>query len=545
MPALSGSGSGQLAKPNWTRVHLIYFALAAFDLLAIATGLWLSNYTKEKFEQSIASIEGVEFLTSQAADLHDLAGQLLGPANDIFAEHDPAKAQSDLNAFEAAFFEKVSEESLKSAIEQQIGRKIPEAADDSPEQMATYSDALGLDISLIEAFERAEAEIRTYARLVTATAGHAIAAYKNGNIELAAVHMQKSDAAGRRLQTAILQLGSLADKHLANVITQSKDSFSFATTVQYIIGGAIFAMVLMVIVYGHSVGKLLRRKYDEIEAAHESAASLAGELQLVNEDISKLNTDLFANMKKLTEAQDEMLRRGKMAQLGQLTATVAHELRNPLGAVRTSVFLLERKLRDKGLGVEPQIVRIGNGVQRCDDIISQLLDFARSRTLQLTTHDFDGWVEEILGEEAQKLPAAVSIGFEPGLEGRPVTFDPARMNRVIINLVSNASEAMVGKGDDPIKFTTKSPAITLTTHLTSRGVEIVVKDNGPGIAPENIARILEPLFTTKSFGTGLGLPAAEKVLQEHGGGIEVEAMPGDGARFTAWFPIRDAQVEAA
>ena len=113
--------------------------------------------------------------------------------------------------------------------------------------------------------------------------------------------------------------------------------------------------------------------------SHEQGSAFSQEIQNVNNEMGTLNRQLSENIAKLREAQDEALRKGKMAQLGNLTATVAHELRNPLSTVRTSTYLLARKIKDKGLGVEPQFQRINNGVIRCDNIITQLLDFSRPR----------------------------------------------------------------------------------------------------------------------------------------------------------------------
>jgi PAS domain S-box-containing protein len=282
-------------------------------------------------------------------------------------------------------------------------------------------------------------------------------------------------------------------------------------------------------------------------AALVSVADISemNELKRVNDEISRLNRELADNMTKLGEAQDEIMRRGRMAQLGQLTATVAHEIRNPLGAVRTAAFLIERKVKDKGLGIEPQLSRIANGITRCDAIITQLLEFSRSRVLQTETLVLDDWLVQLVTEEAKALPEMVAVTCDLGLEGTTLAFDPTQLGRALINLLANASEAMVGKGDDPAKFACAAPAITVITSRTPRGIEIAVADNGPGIAPDHLRRILEPLFTTKSFGTGLGLPAAEKVAQEHGGGLEVSSEPGCGARFTMWLPLRRTGREAA
>ena len=103
---------------------------------------------------------------------------------------------------------------------------------------------------------------------------------------------------------------------------------------------------------------------------------------------------------------------------------------------------------------------------------------------------------------------------------------------------------MVGKGGDATKFAVSDPKIRVSTMASSRGVEIVVADNWPGMAPEVLEKILDPLFTTKTFGTGLGLPAVEKILHEHGGDRIVESTLGQGAKFTAWFPAQLA-VNAA
>ena len=269
------------------------------------------------------------------------------------------------------------------------------------------------------------------------------------------------------------------------------------------------------------------------------------DLQTVNDHVTRLNSELSDNIQKLKDTQEEMVKAGRMAQLGQLTATVAHELRNPLAAVRTSAFVLDRKIRGKGLGVEQQLQRIDNGVVRCDNIISQLLDFARTRAAQRKLLDFDTWLAKIVEEEAAKLPQVVTIDCTLGLNGLVTAIDPERMSRSLINLISNASEALVGKGDELSGDASFVPNIKIRSCRTTRGVEVIVVDNGPGISAENLLKIKEPLFTTKSFGTGLGLPAVEKILEQHNGGLDITSMLGEGACFTAWFPIIESLEEAA
>jgi PAS domain S-box-containing protein len=168
-------------------------------------------------------------------------------------------------------------------------------------------------------------------------------------------------------------------------------------------------------------------------------------LRRFNEEILRLNRELAQNMQQLKDAQDALVRKGRMEQLGQMIATVAHDLRNPLAAVRTSAFLIERKLKDKGLGLESQLQRISNGVVRCDAIISELLDVSRSRPLECKVGDLDLWLEGIASEECLKLPSVIEVSCELGLLGKKIPFDPGRLSRALINMLS-ARELKNSKG---------------------------------------------------------------------------------------------------
>ncbi len=265
----------------------------------------------------------------------------------------------------------------------------------------------------------------------------------------------------------------------------------------------------------------------------------------MNDEITRLNKELSEKINHLHEAQDQILRAGKMAQIGQLTATVAHELRNPLAAVRTSTFLLERKLKGKDCGVEAQIERINNGIVRCDKIITQLLDFARTKSLQTKSVEFDAWLTQIATEEIAKLPSMLNVQYKLNLPGLIAAFDAEQFSRCVINLLTNASEAMLGKTGEINTAISGHATIMIETKLTDRGVEVWVHDNGPGMAPEILARIREPLFTTKSFGTGLGLPAVENIMLQHQGGLEIHSKLGEGSRFVLWFPVNQERAAQA
>ena len=294
----------------------------------------------------------------------------------------------------------------------------------------------------------------------------------------------------------------------------------------------------------HAFNNMQRRLADEIESGNE--AQKDSELfKDLNHQVTVLNMELENRIQELKAAQEEIVSKGKMAQLGQLTATVAHELRNPLSVVRTGAYMVKRGLSASGVNLDKHLTRIDSGVLRCDNIISQLLDFARVNKPDLAVTHVDDWLAAAIEEEATKLPSAIEVKCTLGLEDLKVAFDADRMRRVITNILSNASEAMVGKDGMRAVAQTHSPTIQVATRLQPHGVEIIITDNGPGMSDEVLAKIRDPLFTTKSFGTGLGLPAVEQVLKLHGGGLDIWSRPGEGARFTAWFPVVHEESEAA
>jgi signal transduction histidine kinase len=285
-------------------------------------------------------------------------------------------------------------------------------------------------------------------------------------------------------------------------------------------------------------------KLDQVDVARVAAITAQEDTEQINKEIADLNRNLADKIKELQDAQSEIVKKGRMEQLGQLTATIAHELRNPLGSVRTSAYLINRKAGGKGLGIDDQISRIEKGVVRCDNIITQLLDFSRTKQITATPANLDSWLIGIVTEEANKLPPNVQIDCILGLEEKFVPFDPARMQRAIINLMSNAVEAMTNREQSQTSGAQTYPQIWISTFQSGRDVAIRVKDNGPGINRELISKIREPLYTTKSFGTGLGIPAIEQIAAQHGGRLEIQSQQGDGAEFTIYIPAVQTESEA-
>jgi signal transduction histidine kinase len=340
---------------------------------------------------------------------------------------------------------------------------------------------------------------------------------------------------GQKMMAIASHITSLSSAHIAGRLETRHQSLTNKFYLLTALGASLALAGIGLALY---LFKRTLLQLDHVEAAKRESDAMANQLAGMNAEMSELNRDLADKMKALSSAQDEILKKGRMEQLGQLTATVAHELRNPLGAVRTSAFLLQRRLRSLNIDAETQFERINKGITRCDNTITQLLDFSRTKKISAKGASLDDWLARCAEDVVQHLPVNVQIECVLGLEGEEVEFDAARLERAVVNLITNASEALVGKNGETKAPNSDTPVIILRTMKYQGWIALSVSDNGPGIAPEHLERIREPLFTTKNFGTGLGVPAVEQIAVQHNGKLTIESTVGAGARFTIWLPSR-------
>jgi signal transduction histidine kinase len=373
-----------------------------------------------------------------------------------------------------------------------------------------------IDSAIAEATKLASAEAAELFRKETSAANTELVEMEGKSFQLA--NAGNRDQATRLINSTEYnrlkrKLAEGTDRFLAQIRLQLNDSVRENNSLGWLMLGTLLCVGAGVFAY------IWRRMNESLRKSE--VAFLAAETQIRDE---------------LTTANVNLLRQSKLSALGQLTATIAHELRNPLGSVRTSAFLMERKLGDRKTEFAAQLERIQGGIIRCDNIITQLLDYSRSTPASKVDTDFDGWIEKTITEQAETLSPKIEIQCEFGVEGQKIGMDVERMRRVITNLISNACEAMVGKGDQLFTSDGASPVLKIQTSLTARGVEVSVTDNGPGIPKDVLAKIFDPLFTTKSFGTGLGLPAVQKIMEMHHGGLEVDSVVGTGTTFKFWLP---------
>jgi signal transduction histidine kinase len=272
--------------------------------------------------------------------------------------------------------------------------------------------------------------------------------------------------------------------------------------------------------------------YEKLETSELEARTMARQLTLMNDDVAMLNKDLAENFRVLKETQDDNIRKSRMAQIGSVTAMVAHELRNPLGAVRNSIFLIGKKAELAILDIARPVERINNAVLRCDGIISQLLEFTSARPLAPVVTIFDDWVVKTVESEARDYASHVVVTCDLGLGTQSLAFDPDAMARALRAVLRNAVQALGPVGENSVQVA----EIMVQTRRIANGMVVSIRDTGPGIPADNLGKVLEPLFTTKSFGPGLGLPIAARILEQHGGTLAIASGEHQGTTVALTLP---------
>ncbi|MDH5752840.1 MAG: ATP-binding protein [Deltaproteobacteria bacterium] len=250
-------------------------------------------------------------------------------------------------------------------------------------------------------------------------------------------------------------------------------------------------------------------------------------LLMLNDITSRKKTE-----QKLAAMSDEMARQQKMATIGQLTATVSHELRNPLATIANTVSVMKIRLSETGDTFLPPLERIERNVVRCDNIITDLLDFSRTRPAMPENISVDKWLTELVKES--ELPGWLEVALDLNTEGTVIFRDLDRLRRVVINLLENAVQAMEQTRE---KTGGDQNRLRVGSRLNADRLEILIEDTGPGMTEEVLSRIFEPLFSTKTYGVGLGLPTVRQILEQENGGIDITSNPGAGTTVAIWIPL--------
>jgi signal transduction histidine kinase len=241
--------------------------------------------------------------------------------------------------------------------------------------------------------------------------------------------------------------------------------------------------------------------------------------------------------RELEAAQKELVTKEKLAVMGTLSAMVSHEIRNPLGTIRNTIFNIKQMVSKNNFELEPELERIERNVVRCDHIIEELLDFTRLQEKNFDPVDIDLWLSELIDE--QSVPDAMTV--TTNLKSEAIVYiDNESFRRAVINVIQNGIQAMAKVKLDKMSEQSgkRNMEMTVESRVQKDRVELVIADSGEGIPQANLEKIYEPLYSTKSFGVGLGLPIVKGIMEQHLGGIIIDSQVGVGTKVTLWLPTK-------
>jgi len=278
----------------------------------------------------------------------------------------------------------------------------------------------------------------------------------------------------------------------------------------------------------------------EMEALRAKAEKDAAEARAaLAEGLARANRELEEANQKLRETQVHLIQSEKMASLGQLVAGIAHEINNPLSFALSNVFTVESWLggiahsdtlsTEQGVKLEKSRSRMNDaaqGLERVRELVVKLRTFSRLDEGEFNTIDVREAIESVLLFLRHKMTGRIEVVRDYAPINDLACYG-GQLNQVLMNIIANAVDAIDDQG-----------IITVRTGIEDDMFAISLKDSGAGIPPENLERIFDPFFTTKPVGqgTGLGLAISYKIVQAHGGRIEVASKPGQGTEFKVLIP---------
>jgi len=286
----------------------------------------------------------------------------------------------------------------------------------------------------------------------------------------------------------------------------------------------------------------LREARDQIEAQQYS-------LEVANVELETKNKDLGNALEQLRDAQQQLVMREKMASLGNLVAGVAHEINNPIGAVKSAADTTSRSIElvcralDENSSIEEirgskrfltalEILKANNAItitasERIADIVRSLKNFARLDEAEFQETDLHEGLDSTLTLLCHELKNRIEVIKRYGELPRVQCY-PNQLNQVFMNVLANAEQAIEDKG-----------TITITTEHRGESAIVQISDNGKGIPPDELKRIYDPGFTTKGVGvgTGLGMSISYNIVQKHNGRIETTSTPGEGTTVAITLPV--------
>lgn len=283
---------------------------------------------------------------------------------------------------------------------------------------------------------------------------------------------------------------------------------------------------------GHTTQRVQLNRKDELGQLGSAFDAMAAQIEQVELHLDQMvqvrTAELDHALTTLKEAQESLVRREKLALLGQLTGGVGHELRNPLGIMSNGVYALEALLRDKAPEVKGYLKILQDQIVLASKIVDDLLGFSQTSTVSRQEVGLNELFRNVMPRITVPVNVSVEQQFPDSLP--KVLVDPQQAGQVLFNLLTNAIQA--------IEETGTSGTIRLRGRQDNGLVALEIRDTGKGIAPADWPRVFQPLFTTKARGTGLGLAISRLFAQMNGGDLQVapDGDGGNGATFVFTMP---------
>jgi signal transduction histidine kinase len=267
-------------------------------------------------------------------------------------------------------------------------------------------------------------------------------------------------------------------------------------------------------------------------AMSESLKEKTGELIHAKQELEKftkfLEKRVDARTRELKAAQDELIKKERLAAIGQMASVVGHEIRNPLAVINNSIYFIKTKLGpslESDQKVAKHIKIIESEIQQANGIINEILTYSRQRELKPERVNLESFIDELVS--VYPFPPHITVLKQFDAGNPPVDIDTTEMQQALRNLIGNAIEVMPQKG-----------TVRIRTAMADQGTAAIeIGDSGPGIPPDVLDKIFAPFFTTKARGTGLGLAVVRKVMDRHQGRVDVESVVGQGTTFRLLLPV--------
>ena len=393
--------------------------------------------------------------------------------------------------------------------------------------------ALGLKEKEKQALDRIESEYNQY----IASKDQVIALYQEGDRESGArLHKKVRD----QFFKIIALCDQFKDLHQQRIEQSRRISLTQAKNLRIVAGTAMLIVlilgVLLAFVLISNILAPIRSLVGESDEKNRFEKS-DDEVKALSRRVRGLMEDIDQTHSELEKSRETLLQAEKLALVGKLAAGMAHSIRNPLTSVKMRLFSLDRTL-DLSATQKEDFEVISDEIRHIDTIVQNFLEFSRppklkmqkvspsevvDMTLQMLKHRLESYDVEIKLDRRQPLPE--------------IQADPEQLKEVLVNLIVNAYEAMERSGTIEIREE------EIKTESGGRMIMIGLTDNGPGI-PEAIKdKVFQPFYSTKEEGTGLGLSICARIIEEHGGTLELTSVEGKGTTFTIEIPVKEANLE--